>query len=450
MQIQFSYDSSVASAPAGFTSALAYAAGVLDALITNPITVTINVGWNEIGGKPMDSGALAEGGPLNGTGLSYGSLISELTAHASDPVARQQLASLPAVAPASLPSYYITPAQEKAWGLLPANSIEPDGQVGFSAAYQYSFDPNNQTAAGLYEFVGIAEHEITHALGRIYGDGPLELANYTAPGVFATPNTGGYFSIDGGRTNLASFDGAPGGDTADWATTVTGDSFSAQASPGVNGALTPTDIAELSVLGYSENATATTDQFMVVNTSSGPASIMSGAAYAGPVPGLTQELILLNASNLNITALKPNSFIHTASGNDAIDVSAAGGTNVLDGSTGSNFLTGGTGADTFFVDDRAATQAIWSTIAGLHSGDSVTVWGVTQAGFTLDWLNDQGAAGHTGLTLGVTAPGQAPVNVTLAGYSTADLAAGKLTVGFGRSPDEPGLAGSEYMSIRAA
>ena len=45
-----------------------------------------------------------------------------------------------------------------------------------------------------------------------------------------------------------------------------------------------------------------------------------------------------------------------------------GGNNVVDGSTGSNFLVGGTGNDPFFVDDRNAAGAIWSTVSGFHSG----------------------------------------------------------------------------------
>ncbi|MEA2791795.1 MAG: hypothetical protein QOG73_4201, partial [Acetobacteraceae bacterium] len=41
MQIHFDYDTNVASAPAGFTAALAIAAGLLDALIIDPITINI-------------------------------------------------------------------------------------------------------------------------------------------------------------------------------------------------------------------------------------------------------------------------------------------------------------------------------------------------------------------------------------------------------------------------
>ena len=167
MQIKFTYAPSTVSAPAGFTAALAYVAGVLDALITNPITVNINVGWNEIGGVTLPSGDVAEGGPLGGIGMSYANLVAALTANANNPAARQELAFLPATAPSQIGSYYIAPAQEKAWGLLSPTATQPDGEIGFSSAYSYNFDPNNQSAAGLFGFIGIAEHEIAHALGRI-------------------------------------------------------------------------------------------------------------------------------------------------------------------------------------------------------------------------------------------------------------------------------------------
>jgi len=150
---------------------------------------------------------------------------------------------------------------------------------------------------------------------------------------------------------------------------------------------------------------------------------------------------------LNVTALVPNTFIHTGSGEDAIDVSRVGGTNVLDGSTNSNFLVGGTGAgsfDTFFVDDRKPGADIWSTVANFHAGDAATVFGVTQNGFQTDWENGQGAVGYTGLTLHETAPGVPTASLTLAGYSMADLTNGRLSASFGTEAD-----GTPYLYIHA-
>ncbi|HBK08186.1 MAG TPA: hypothetical protein DDZ81_20430 [Acetobacteraceae bacterium] len=171
--------------------------------------------------------------------------------------------------------------------------------------------------------------------------------------------------------------------------------------------------------------------------------------YTGPVPGLQNQYIASTNDGLNITTTTPNWFIASGSGNDAIDVSQGGGNNVVDGGRGSNFLTGGSGNDTFFIDDRAATSAIWSTIAGFHAGDAVTVWGVMAQNFALTWIDGQGAVGNTGLTLSVAAANTPAADFTLVGYDSADLNSGKLSISFGTTPDQPGLPGSPYMQVRA-
>ena len=184
--------------------------------------------------------------------------------------------------------------------------------------------------------------------------------------------------------------------------------------------------------------------FLISNMNTGASSSTAGTAYTRPVAGLQNQCIMITPDNLNITALAPNSFIHTGSGADAIDVSRAGGTNVLDGSTGSNFLVGGTGADTFFVDNRQAAADIWSTVVSFHSGDAATIFGVTQSGFAFDWEDGQGAVGATGLTLHATAVGKPAASVTLAGHTKADLASSAITTSFGTEED-----GSSYLYIHA-
>jgi hypothetical protein len=155
-------------------------------------------------------------------------------------------------------------------------------------------------------------------------------------------------------------------------------------------------------------------------------------------------------SNSNVTALVPNTFIHAGSGEDAVDVSHVGGTNVLDGAGGSHFMVGGTGPssfDTFFVEDSTFSQSssdIWSTVVNFHAGDAATTFGVTQAGFTTAWVDGQGAAGYTGLTLHVTAPGVPTVSLTLSGYTTAALTNGTLTTSYGTEND-----GTPYLYIHA-
>ena len=185
------------------------------------------------------------------------------------------------------------------------------------------------------------------------------------------------------------------------------------------------------------------NRFQLTNTTTGVSSAGAGEAYSGPVAGLQNQFIYLGADNMNISAVSPNSFIRGGPGMDAIDVSRAGGNNVLDGSTGSNFLVGGQGNDTFFVDDRAAAADIWSTVVNFHAGGAVTIFGVTSTGFILDYEDGQGAVGATGLTLHALAAGKPIASMTLAGYSKSDLDNGRLGVSFGTEPN-----GDNYMFIK--
>jgi hypothetical protein len=177
------------------------------------------------------------------------------------------------------------------------------------------------------------------------------------------------------------------------------------------------------------------------DTTTGQSLSADAQPYTGPVGSLQEQYIDITSDSLNISVGTDNWFIHTGSGTDGI--SAHGGVNVLDGGGGSNFLTGGSGTNTFFVDDRAAATDIWSTVTNFHAGDAATIWGVTPQDFGLVWVEGQGAAGFTGLTLHATASGKPTASLTLAGYSQADLNNGRLTVLFGTDP----TSGSAYMFV---
>ena len=209
--------------------------------------------------------------------------------------------------------------------------------------------------------------------------------------------------------------------------------------------LTGTD-AKTTVI--EQNAAPVTGNFLIGNQTTGQQSAQAGDPYTGPVAGIQQEIILITNDNLNIKAQIPNVFIHTGSGNDAIDVSGVNGNNILDGFTGTNFLTGGLGLDTFFVDDRNATADIFSTIKNFHTGDNATVWGITKTNVNIATGNDV-LPSAPGLDFAFTATGKPSANLNIPGFSTADLTNGKLTVSFGHTQDTPGLPGSDFMLIHA-
>lgn len=132
----------------------------------------------------------------------------------------------------------MTNANAKALGLTPTAgnggglcTATCDAGIQFGDAFTWDYDPSNGISAGAYDFVGIATHEIGHALGFISGvdvlDGngngnfssnaftfvnTLDLFRYStlsagqAGGVldFSADNRDKYFSIDRGVTNLGA------------------------------------------------------------------------------------------------------------------------------------------------------------------------------------------------------------------------------------------------------
>jgi len=102
--------------------------------------------------------------------------------------------------------------------------------------------------------------------------------------------------------------------------------------------------------------------------------MLDGTPYTGPVAALDHQFISTNPAASAITSMLPSAFIHTGSGDDAIDVSRAGGVNVPRTAAPAQLPGRRSGADTFFVDDRAPAGSIWSTLVGFHAGDSATVW----------------------------------------------------------------------------
>lgn len=198
---------------------------------------------------------------------------------------------------------------------------------------------------------------------------------------------------------------------------------------------------------YSSNEFTGGDSWVTVkDTTTGGGSEPFMASYSGPVAGLVDQYISPSANGLEVAATSNNVFIHGGAGDDKIQ--AYGGSNVIDGGTGSNLLIGGTGNDTFFVDDRAPSATIWSTIANFHGGDNATIWGVTADDFSLTWHDNQGPKGFAGLTGVISSSGRPGAKFTLAGFTTADLTNGRLSTNYGRSSDLPGLAGSAYLIIR--
>ncbi len=257
--INFHFDSSVGSAPAAFKSALQAAASYLESMFTDPVTLDINVGYGEIDGAAIDPGALAESS-FNFNTYTYSEILAALQADGTSASDAQALAHLQATNPTSGGTIALTQAEAKALGLSGDFTVT-DGSIGFDSSASFDFSPGDGIGAGQDDFFAAAVHEISEVMGRVLGVGiltsdgpgyfPLDLFHYSAPNTpLFVGSTPGYFSIDGGVTDLADFNTDPSGDYGDWAKSVGADSFAAFATTGVVNPVTAADLTALDVIGW--------------------------------------------------------------------------------------------------------------------------------------------------------------------------------------------------------
>lgn len=292
LTINAMFDSTVTSLSDAATVEAAFrtAASTFTNAFSNPVTVNIAVSWGYIQGTPLASN-------------QAGSSATAIYGYWTYPQLRTALASsisLPATQTG--PAYFaMARAEGKALGLISATSTITDGAVGFNSGLKYDFNQADGITAGTYDFVGIAQHEISEVLGRgtavtKTGAGfyqlPADLFRYSAPGVqsysYTTPT---YFSTDGGKTNLGWFDNTnDGGDRSDWLS-GTGGSYAADVQnsyvyPGAT-SFAPADLQLFRALGWDGTATTLNMSTSTVGTIIGASAVPEPATPSILAMGLT-------------------------------------------------------------------------------------------------------------------------------------------------------------------
>ena len=168
-------------------------------------------------------------------------------------------------------NFLVSTGEGKALGLLgPSSAI--DGIFTYNANFAYTYNPSDRAVPGEFDFIGVAEHEISEIMGRIPGLGasfcggcgsdylPYDLFRYTGAGArgIADDGDGVYFSIDNGVTDLHGYNDAAvnGGDPQDWDSSIPADAYDAFTGTNQGHYISPEDITTLDVIGYDLSASS--------------------------------------------------------------------------------------------------------------------------------------------------------------------------------------------------
>jgi hypothetical protein len=282
LTIHTSFDASVTSLPLAsqVESAFNYAAAQYQGLFSNPITLNIELAAR------AGTGIFGQSSFTTLLPYTYSTVVTALAANATTPAIKSAIAGLGATDPTHGGKFEVCFAECKALGFRPANAPAIDGIVTFGTGSNFTFDPENRSVAGKFDFIGLAEHEISEIMGRNFGLGtpyyaPFDLFRYSAPGVHSfSRGAGQYFSIDNGATVGAVFNSVPNQDPQDWGATPVyrSDAFNSAAMAGYLNGITPVDIEAMQVLGYTPATTTSVATQLAIRAQ--PSTVVAGVSLS--------------------------------------------------------------------------------------------------------------------------------------------------------------------------
>ena len=357
MTVHLIFDAAADAAPQTFRDGVEQAARLLSQAIANPITINIKVDYSGTGhnadAKNDGLGAFESYEPMSatevlsilgatagsfapGVGTVIGGLLgglagsllpnSVLPSNFNQNIRQDLIASSSSNLADSLPTgtnsiqgwpfVWVTSAQLKLFGLSAPNDTTTDDA---SAHFNIDIDPS--------ALVGVALHELTHALGRVpLALGPnldlapsiFDLFRFTSPGqrLFSTGNPtapASYFSLDGGVTKLADY--GTTNDPSDFfnyqrPAGVQGgaDAFNEEGIPGAtNQFLSSLDLQQLEAIGFNVRRPA--PPHLTFNITWDPSVDAAPAAFKTEVEAVAKhfEGLFLDPVTINLTVAYNNS-----------------------------------------------------------------------------------------------------------------------------------------------
>ncbi len=285
-----------AGTPQYAVDAFAAAASQWSALLANNVTINLQIGY-----ASLSAGVIGETGNAGGE-VSYATAVAALNASANSASDRSAYAALPADTAyprlinhtsdnpngANSATPYVdsmnrvglTLANARALGLYAASDATVDATIRFSSNFSFDINLADGIAPGTLDFIGMATHEIGHALGFISGVDDIDTAGGAQPGGnfssnlldlfrfsdesvalgigvtdYTADNRDKYFSVDGGVTALAAFaNGVNYGDgrqASHWRDNLDIGIMDPTAAYGEQLAISATDLQAFDVLGYT-------------------------------------------------------------------------------------------------------------------------------------------------------------------------------------------------------
>ncbi len=448
MQINIVFDADNNGAdtpPPAAINVINYVANLYDNLFTNPVTVNLDIGWGEA--QHLGNLTAAENGAsayyTNGAGFTGGGNIAGynwvqiksalLSSPASDQIAIDAAEHIDP----NPDSIEVTRAEAKALGFI-SDDTNTDGWIGFSNTANFDYSLTDVAPPqGEVDFLGVVEHEFAEEMGRRSEVGTdfipvidtndytaMDLWRYSAPGVpDLSPGGAGataYFSIDGGATNLGTWNNVTGSglDYGDWVNNGGpapggNDAFNDQSGGGTLDALSTNDLVLMETLGWdlAFNPTAKIGDGETGYVGSNvPTVIASATAGGGEV---SNDLLVMSGGYLEVGAggvasgtLVSGGTVQVDVGGSAVDtvisyggvggkeyvlgldfnaqVTSGGLQEIKSGGTASGAsLSGPPGVDGGTQDIDGGGTAVGTTVAanGIQNVESGAVASVTSVGF---------------------------------------------------------------------